>query len=185
MSFKTAESFRSPNPFSLLPDYNMTFPFLSSRIPSNITYIVTDIGKTDSPSYKGSSYNHQSRCSPTAHNTIWASEWAKTLTKEERSRLNLRMQNYDYYECGYQLYSTHRGAYVLVPKGHNETVWLFTPKEYTPVKPKAPHSMVCTTRGCSNGHITWNGSTYPCAECEDIAKYERDLIAYNAQVNKS
>jgi len=99
--------------------------------------------------------------------------------------LNLRMQNHDYYDCGYQLYSTHRGAFVLVPKGHNETVWLFTPKEYTPVKPKAPHSMVCTTSGCNHGHITYNGSTYPCGQCDDIAKYERDLKAYHAQVEQT
>tara|TARA_B100000212_G_C27366929_1_gene530732 strand:- start:5 stop:748 length:744 start_codon:yes stop_codon:yes gene_type:complete len=163
----------------------MTFPFLSKRLPSNIAFDCTVIGKTDSPSYEGSSHNHQSLCSPTAHNTIWSSEWAESLTKDERSRLNLRMQNYDYYDCGYQLYSTHRGAYVLVPKAHDADVWLFTPQEYTPVKPKAPYSMVCTTSGCNHGHITWNGSTYPCSECDDIAKFKRDLAAYVAQVSEN
>ena len=160
----------------------MSFLFLSKRLPYDVSFNCTAIGKTDKASYEGSDYNHQSLCSPTAHRLIWGSEWAETLTKEERSRLGLRMRNYDYYDCGYQLYSTHRGAYVLVPKGHNETVWLFTPEDYAPVKPKAPSSMVCTTSGCKHGHITYNGSTYPCGQCEDIAKYKRDLIAYQAQV---
>ena len=160
----------------------MTFLFLSKRLPYNVSFNQTVIGKSDSPSYEGSDYNHQSLCSPTAHRLIWESKWGETLTKEERRRLDLRMRNYDYYECGYQLYSTHRGCYVLVPKEHNADVILFTPKEYTPVKPKEP--MPCTTSGCNHGHITWNGSSYPCSSCEDIAKYERDLIAYNAQTNK-
>ena len=163
----------------------MSFLFLSKRLPYDVSFNQTVIGKSDSPSYEGSDYNHQSLCSPTAHRLIWKSKWAESLTKGERSRLNLRMQNYDYYDCGYQLYSTHRGAYVLVPKAHDADVWLFTPQEYTPVKPKAPHSMVCTTSGCNHGHITWNGSTYPCGQCEDIAKYERDLKAYQAQVSEN
>ena len=155
---------------------------LADRLPSNISFNVVAIGKSAPSSYEGSEHNHQSLCSPTAHRLLWASEWAETLTKEERRRLDLRMRNYDYYDCGYQLYSTHRGAFVLVPKGHDETVWLLTPQDYVPVKPKAPSSMVCTTSGCNHGHITWNGSTYPCGQCEDIAKYERDLKAYHAQV---
>ena len=158
----------------------MSFLFLSKRLPYDVSFNCTAIGKTDKASYEGSDYNHQSLCSPTAHQSIWASEWGKTLTKEERSRLGLRMQNYDYYDCGYQLYSTHRGCYVLVPKAHDADVLLFTPKEYTPVKPKEP--MPCTNTGCNYGHITWNGSTYPCSSCDDIAKYERDLKAYHAQV---
>ena len=163
----------------------MSFPLLSKRLPSSITFNCTAIGKSAPSSYKGSDYNHQSQCSPAAHRAVWSSEWAETLTKEERRRLDLRMRNHDYYECGYQLYSTHRGAFVLVPKGHDETVWLFTPQDYTPVKPKAPSSMVCTTSGCNHGHITYNGSTYPCGQCEDIAKYKRDLAAYQAQVTEN
>ena len=163
----------------------MSFPFLSERLPSNIAFDCTVIGKSSSPSYKGSDYNHQSQCSPVAHQSIWSSAWGETLTKEERRRLDLRMRNHDYYECGYQLYSTHRGAFVLVPKAHDADVWLFTPQDYVPVKPKPPRSMVCTTSGCNHGHITWNGSTYPCSECDDIAKYKRDLEAYQAQVSEN
>ena len=161
----------------------MSFLFLSERLPSNVSFNQTVIGKSAPSSYEGSDYNHQSLCSPTAHRLIWGSDWAELLSAEERKRLDLRMRNYDYYDCGYQLYSTHRGCYVLVPKEHNADVILFTPKQHTPVKPKEP--MPCTTDGCVNGHVTWNGSTYPCSSCEDIAKYKRDLASYEKQVEQA
>ena len=161
----------------------MTLPLLSKRLPSSTTFKCTAIGKTDKASHKGSSHNHQSLCSPTAHRLIWGSDWAELLSIEERKHLDLRKQNYDYYDCGYQLYSTHRGAYVIVPKEHNETVWLFTPQDYTPVKPKEP--VACTTSGCNHGHITYNGSTYPCGQCDDIAKYKRDLASYEKQIEQA
>ena len=112
------------------------------------------------------------------------SSWVQTLSEEERKNIDLDTVNWNYYECGYQLYRTHRGCFVLVPKGFNEDVILFTPKEYTLTPPKAPSSMVCDSKLCHRGWITWNGSSYPCSTCDDIVKYKRDLEAYNEQVSQ-
>jgi hypothetical protein len=143
----------------------------------------TTIGKsatTDCPL----GYNHHSQCYGVAWESIMNSQWVQTITEAERKDIDLNKVNYDYYERGYQLYKTHRGAYVLVPKGFNEDVILFTPKEYTPTKPKAPSSMVCDSKLCNRGWIAWNGSSYPCSTCDDIVKYKRDLKAYNEQVSQ-
>lgn len=129
-------------------------------------------------------YNHQSKCYGVAWESIMNSQWIQTLSEGERKSIDLDRVNYDYYECGYQLYKTHRGAFVLVPKGFNEDVILFTPKEYTPTEPKAPSSMVCDSKLCNRGWIAWNGSSYPCSTCDDIVKYKRDLEAYNEQVSQ-